>query len=253
MERGSLERLLSEGWGYHDKESERLARELETVAESGVTSAFLVPFLQLSTHVIGEHLGDWARALELGRRVLDGQTPTIETARAWGRLYVAAILAGDAIGAAELELCCLKASGDDLGAALLDMRFMLVAALVGSRRAGDASRLYRGALDLVGQIPQSPLLERTIAIAGNNLGWELYEMSARSDDEDELMRLCAATSLKFWLRGGNWINVERAHYLNARVANVSGDPTSGLAHAGAGLEIIAANGERPTRPARINA
>jgi len=30
---GSLEKLLNDGWDYHDKESERLARELEAAAE----------------------------------------------------------------------------------------------------------------------------------------------------------------------------------------------------------------------------
>jgi hypothetical protein len=103
-EAGSLDRLLNDGWGYHDKESERLARELEAAAEEGITSNLLAPFLHLSTHTIGEHLGDWGRALGLGKRVLDGRTPTFETAKAWGRLYVAAVLAGDSIEAADLEL-----------------------------------------------------------------------------------------------------------------------------------------------------
>jgi hypothetical protein len=190
-------------------------------------------------------LGAWVRALELGKRVLDNQTPTFETAKAWGRLYVAAVLASDSIEAADLELSYLKATGDDFGAALLDMRFMLAAALVGAKRASEAARLYRSALDLVGQIRQSALLDRTIAVASNNLGWELYEMSSRSADEDVLMRLCAEMSLKFWLKCGNWINAERGHYLNALVANVTGDPVSGLAHADAALAIIAANSERP--------
>src|SRR5262245_26882859 len=92
---GSLEKLLNDGWGYHDKEGERLARELEAAAEKGVTSGLLASFLHLSTHTIGEHLGDWERALRLGKRVLDGQIPVFETAKAWGRLYVAAVLAGD--------------------------------------------------------------------------------------------------------------------------------------------------------------
>ena len=241
----SLEKLLDDGWDYHDEASERLARELEAAAEKGVAFNFLAPFLHLSTHTVGEHLGDWARALRLGKRVLDGQTPTLETAKAWGRLYVAAFLAGDAVEAADLELSYLKAAGDDFGAALLDMRFMVAVALVGAKRASEAARLYRSALDLVGQIRQSSFLDRTIAVASNNLSWELYEMSSRTAHEDALMRLCAETGLAFWLKSGNWIHEERALYLQALVANVTGDPTSGLAHADSGLAIIAANGERP--------
>jgi hypothetical protein len=241
----SLEKLLDDGWDDHDKESERLARELEAVAEKAIPSHQLAPFLHLSTHTIGEHLGDWARVLRLGKRILDGQTPTFETAKAWGRLYVAAVMAGDAIEAADFELSYLKAAGEEFGAALLDMRFMLAGALVGAERAGEAGRLYRSALDLVGRIRQSTPLDRTIAVASNNLGWELYEMSSRTTGEDDLMRLCAEMSLKFWLKCGNWINAERGHYLNALVRNTTGDPASGLAHADEALTIIAANGERP--------
>ena len=241
----SLQELLDGGWDYHESESERLARELEAAAGNEVPSNILDSFLLLSTHTIGEHLGNWARALEVGRRLLDGRAPTPETAKAWGRLYVAAILAGDPIEAAALELASLKAVGDDFGATLLDMRFMLASALVGCKRAPEGARIFRGALDLFGQIRQSPLLDRTIAVAGNNLGWTLYEMSTRTPDEDALLQLCAASSLEFWRRCGYWINAERALYLNALVANVTGDPACGLAHADAALAIIAANGERP--------
>lgn len=251
-EAGSLEQLLNDGWDYHDKESERLARELEAFAPEGIAPGLLVSFLHLATHTIGEHLGDWPRALALGRRVLDGQMPVLETAKAWGRLYVAAVLAGDSLEAADLELSYLKASGDDFGAALLDMRFMLAGALVGSKRAGEGARFYRSGLDLVGQIRPSALLDRTIAVVSNNVGWELYEKSSRTADEDALMQLAADTSLEFWLRCGNWINEERGLYLKALVANVTGNPEVGLAHANEAIAVIKAHGERPLDAALLH-
>ena len=242
---------LDDGWARHEKESDRLAGDLEAAAEGGIESDVLAPFLHLSTHTIGEHLGDWGRALTLGKRVLDGRTPTAESARAWGRLYVAAVLAGDPIEAANSELSYLKAA-DDFGGAFLDMRFMLAAALVGSKRAGEAAHLYRSALDLVGRIDPSPTLDRTIAVASNNLGWELYEMSSRSASEDDLMRLCAATSLDFWRKCGNWINEERALYLKAQVSNVTGSPDSALADADEALALIKSQGERPLDTALLH-
>lgn len=241
----ALERLLDQGWAYHDTESVRLARELEAAAGQGVAPHLLAPFIHLSSHVIGEHLGDWPRALGLGKRVLDRQEPTAEMARAWGRLSVAAILAGDAVEAANLELGCLTAAGEGFDAALLDMRFMLIAALVGAKRSGDAARLYRNALGLAERIQQSPLLDRTIAIASNNLGWELYETASRTEEEDALMRLCAEAGLESWRKCGTWINVERAHRLAALGANSGADPASGLAHADQGVALIDANGARP--------
>jgi hypothetical protein len=77
-------------------------------------------------------------------------------------------------------------------------------------------------------------------------------MPSRTADEDALMRMCAETSLRFWLRCGTWINAERAHYLNAMVATVTGDPASGLTQADTALAIIAANGERPLDAARLH-
>ena len=241
----TVENLLRDGWDYHDDDSERLARALEAAADHEVTTADLSRFLQLSSHTIGEHLGDWPRALKLGRRILEGRTATSETAKAFGRLYVAAVLADDAVAAADLELSCLKGAGEAFGAALLDMRFMLAAALIGAKRTGEAARLYRGALDLVGLVSETQQLDRAIAVTSNNLAWEFYEMPARTDDENALMRLSAETSLKYWLKCGNWINAELAHYLNAVIANVLGDYAAGLMHADAALPIIAANGERP--------
>jgi hypothetical protein len=169
-----------------------------------------------------------------------------------GWLYVAAVLAGEALEAANLELSYLKAAGQDFGAALLDMRFMLAEALVGSKRAGEGAWVYRGALDLIGQIQHSALLDRTIAVASNNLCWELYETPSRTPDEDALMQLSAEMSLKCWLKCGDWLNAQRAHYLKSLVANGVGDPGSGLAHADAALAIIAANGARPLDAARLH-
>lgn len=251
-ETGALQKLLDDGWAYHDQESKRLARELETAAAAGVGCDFLVPFLHLSTHTIGEHLGDWARALRLGKRVLDGRTPTFETAKGWGRVQVAAVLAGDSIEAADLELSYLKASGSDLGAAILDTRFMLIGALVGAGRVVEAARLYNGAVALIEQVHSSDSLDRTIAVVSNNLGWELYEMSPRSPDADVLMRLCADTSLKFWLKCGNWINEERALYFRARVSNAVGDPESALADADKALGVIDSHGQRPLDAALLH-
>ena len=240
-----VQKLLDDGWLYHDKESERLARELETAAGTGVGADLFVPFLHLSTHTIGEHLGDWARALELGKRVLDGRSPTPETAKAWGRVQVAAVLAGDFIDATALELSYLQATGSDFGAAMLDMRFMLIGALLGSKRVVEATRLYGGTVALLEQIRSTEFLDRTVAAVSNNLGWELYETTPRSRDMDISMRLCADTSLKFWLKCGNWINEERALYFRALVSNVRGDPESALADADKALAIIDLHGVRP--------
>ncbi|HEX5182891.1 MAG TPA: hypothetical protein VFW19_07030 [Allosphingosinicella sp.] len=246
-----LEELLNDGWRYHDTESERLAIALEAAAEDGIAPGLLAPFLDLGIHTIGEHLGDWPRALRLGRKAIGGQVPVLETARPWAQLHVAAILAGDYPEAADFEFSYAEASGRGFDA-VLDLRFMLAAALIASGRAAEGGRLYRRALDLAGQMQPAASLDRAIAIAGNNIGWELYEMPRRTRDENDLMRRAAGTSLESWLRCGTWINAERAHYLNALVAIAAGDSEAGLNHADAALAIIAANGARPLDTAQLH-
>jgi hypothetical protein len=114
-----VDKLINDGWAYHADESERLTRELEAAVEEMAAPALIAPFLVLATHTIGEHLGDWPRALALGKRTLDGRVPAPETGKAWGVLYVAAVFAGEQLTAIDAELAYLGAAGDKFGAALL--------------------------------------------------------------------------------------------------------------------------------------
>lgn len=248
----SLPALIHGGWTRHREDAEQLARELEAANVDHVDPGELAPLIHLVAHMIGEHLGDWPRALALGKRILDQRTPTPQTARAWGRLSVAATVAGALGDATELELRCLYASPGDVAATLLDLRFMLADALIGSERTVDGARVYRRALDLAERVEESPALNRMIAVASNNISWELYERSTRSPEDDALMQLSAETSHTRWLRCGDWINEERALYLKAVVANATSDPIAGLKNADAALAIIAANGERPLDVARLH-
>lgn len=240
-----LETLLADGRSYHDTQSARLAAELEAAAaQAPVAPALLTQFLQLSTHTIGEHLGDWPRARRLAEQALAGRTATAETAMAWARLSIARLLAGDAVGAAGAELECLGASGADFRGSLIETRFMLAAAMIGSGRADEAAAIYRGALALAREAGEAAPA-RSVAVASNNLASELVEAASRTPEEDALMETAAQAAYDFWTRCGNWVNEERALYLKALVANTLGRPTEALRHADAALAIIAANGDEP--------
>jgi hypothetical protein len=237
--------LIEGGWDYHDTESERLAVELEAAAAAGsVRAADQVSFLRLAGHVIGEHLSDWPRARRLAERVLDGEAPCAETAKAWAHLSLARLLAGDAVAAAEAELVFLAALGDDFRGGLIELRFMLVAALVSGRRTEEATGLYAAALGLAEALGEAAP-HRAIAVASNNLASELVEQQARTEAEDALMLRAAGAAHAAWARCGTWVNEERALYLKALVANALGDPPQALAHADAALALIAANGDQP--------
>jgi len=239
-----LEALLNDGWAYHATESARFAAELEAAAYAGVEPDLLVQFLKVSTHTIGEHLDDWPRARRLGDRVLAGRAPDAETARAWAHLWLARTLSGDPVAAAEAELAGLAGAGDDFRPALIEMRFLLVAALVGVGRTAEASAIYVAALDLARRLGDAAP-HRAIGVASNNLATDLLEAPSRTPDEAALMALAAEASHEFWLKCGGWENDERGRYLRALVANVLERPDEALSHVDAGLAVIAANGAAP--------
>lgn len=238
----SPETLIDDGWAYHDTESERLAGELEA-AIALVDDGVLDRFVNLSNHTLGEHLGDWPRARRLAERLLAHRSPTAETARAWTRLGVARIMAGDAAAGGAIELAAFAAAADPL-AAMIEARFLLVAALVGSKRCAQAAELYDAALALAEQLGEAAPA-RAIAVASNNLATELLETEARTSDEDGLMARAADAAQHYWGRCGTWVNEERALYLKALVASALGRGEDALAHADAALAIIAANGDEP--------
>jgi hypothetical protein len=95
-------------------------------------------------------------------------------------------------------------------------------------------------------------MTRTIAVASNNLGWEIYETLPRSAHDDDLMQLCAETSLTYWLKCGDWINEERALYLKALVSTATGSPQSGLDDADKALAVINLHSERPLDTALLH-
>ena len=237
-----LDTLLADGWNYHDGESERLAMELEREADTAEDRQ-LDPLLHLVAHTMGEHLGDWPRAQRLGEAVLAGRAPTTETARAWSRLGVVRLMAGDAPGGLSAELTAASAAENPL-AAIIEARFLLIAALVGAKSATAAAGVYGTALELARRVGDDAP-SRAIAVASNNLASELVEMPSRSAEEDALMASAADAAHEFWLKAGDWRSDERARYLKALVANALGRPAAALGQIDEALAIITANGEAP--------
>jgi hypothetical protein len=236
-----LETLLKNGFAYHATESERLARELEAAAETARGEPACWPqFLRIATHTVGEHLGDWPRAGRLGDAVLAGQTPTVETGKAWAYLSIARRMAGDPAGAAEAQRAWVASAGSAAPAAALELRFMHVSALVGSGRAAEAMPLYLAALGEARALGAAAPRGAICAVS-STLATELLEARSRTPDEAALMRLAAVVSHELSLVGGGWYDEVCGHYLKALVDNVDGKPEAALGHVAAARAVIAAN------------
>ena len=235
---------FGETWDRHADQPDAVAEELEAAAGAGLATPLLPEFARIAAHTVGEHLGDWPRAARLISTAVQPRRPDAETAKAWAHLWVSQSLAGDPAAAASTELTYLAAAGADVWPALLEARFLLVAALVGTGRAAEAAAIYVAALALAhGLSDAAP--HRAIAVASNNLASELVEAPARTPDEAALMRVAAEAARKFWLKCGTWLHDERSLYLLALVANVLSEPVEAIGHADAGLAVIAANGAAP--------
>lgn len=236
--------LLTDGWEYHATQSERFAGELEAAAGSPVEAEDLVRFVRVATHTIGEHLEDWPRARRLDERLLEGRRPDAATAKAWAHLSIARSLAGDPVDGAEAELAWMGAASDGPGAAAVELKFMLVAALVGCGRADAAQPLYLAAVDLARRTEAAGVAEAANRVSGA-LATDLLEAPSRDPAEAALMRLAAEASHEFALRGGGWYEDQVGHYLRALVANVDGDPDDALIHVEAAKALLEANGGSP--------
>ena len=242
--------LIRDGWGYHDTESQRLADELEAADLDALQGDEPAHCLRLANHTIGEHLGDWPRARRFAEAVRDATTEDLHSGRFGAHLAVARYMTGDAMAAQEAEIDALRLADDPLDV-YLTAKSLLAGALAGTGRFADAGRVIAAANRLASGLGESGTSDRSMAVANNNLASGLVESGEPGADGTRLMLDCATAAHTFWKRCGTWVNEERALYLLALVHNRAGDHRTGLEHAEAALEVIAANGEEPVDEAFI--
>jgi hypothetical protein len=245
-----LDELLGGDFGRHATDSEAYAAELRA-AQGEVDATRLVRYVQVCTHTLGEHLADWDAARQAAELTLEGREPNADTGRAWGYLSVARLLAGDPAGAAASELAWFGAAGEDFRSAALELRFLLVSALVGAKRAGEATALYLAALDLARRLgPSAPWLP--IGLVSGALATDLLEAPRRTPDEVAVMSIAADAAHEAAQMAGGWQGDLSGHYLRALVANVMAKPDVAVDHVGRARAIIAANDPRPVDEAFLH-
>jgi tetratricopeptide (TPR) repeat protein len=247
-----IDNLINEGWQYHDSKPERLAQELED-SSAKVTQEQTANFLNLSNHTIGDHLGDWKRARMVAEAVTDQAPISATSARTGIFLAVARFMDGDPLGSRQAELAAIGASADTEAAlyAGLDTNMLIAKALIFSKRFVEGERLYRSVIDAVSGSEQPAPLDRSFAIASNNIANELLDLPAHSILLSDLMLLCALQSLRFWKRCGTWENDERGLLLLALVANKLDQYEKAITYADQALTIISDHGGEPVDEAFV--
>ena len=242
--------LIQQGWKDHASHPAAVAALIADVLPGSATEA--AALLGLGNHVLGEHLHDWPAALALAERVaapfqqdfLPSGEETPGMAQLLSALIVAQTLNND-VGSAFVNQHRLQAlSAEQAPLRQLKLSTQLPSPMIRAGRFAEGAALFRGLL-LPARQQNDASVQRTLAIASNNLASALLEIPQRNADETALMQEAARVAQEFWQRCGTWENHERALYLLGLVANASGQPHEALAHAENALAIIANNGEEP--------
>jgi len=230
--------FLTQAWGDHAKQPEQVASIMESGIQLIEKNDQIPAMAQLVTHVMGEHLGQWEKGIQL-LRVLE----TIPS-------YVAASESKNAVtrSIAVLELASGKEQSLDQLSQSDRIRVLAQTSstLSGQNESERAQKLFLAALDLagVGLDPSDPA-NRALAVTGNNLASSLEEKIPRSDSETDLMILAAKAARKYWEIAGTWVETERAEYRLAKSHLAAKNLSEAREHAQRCIQISQKNNAAP--------
>lgn len=196
--------FMARVWADHATRSDAVARRLRMRTPPPQTPAQVEQLVRIVVHLLGEHLGRFDDA----RWRLDAlRTHALADASVQSALRVAEATldigqgrdnALDGLDAAEMLRAEAGAAALCLGRGQVDRALQLIAS-AGARLAA---------------LPEAtPQDHRPLAIACNNMTWELHDLGdRRSPEQTQAMLRLAAASREHWSRAGTWLEIERAEY-----------------------------------------
>jgi hypothetical protein len=198
-----FDEFLQQAWADHADRAEAVADRLRTETPVPTKPEHLGALVRLVVHLLGEHLGRfddarWRLAALAGHPLLD------EAARAALR-----------VGQATLDLAQRDATAARLSASDRMRAEAAAAAICVARgQSTRALQLLASARARVARLrTATPADHRSLAVACNNMAWELHDRGAARSDEDSVAMLdIAAASRAHWSKAGTWLEVERADY-----------------------------------------
>lgn len=234
----AFDSFIARAWADHATRSDAVARRLRLRTPPPQSSRQLIELVRLVVNLLGEHLGRFDdarwRLAALRTHVLADET----------------VQSALRVGVATLDL----GQGDDAAAAQLDP-----AETVRAESGAAALCLGRGQLERalhfidraaarVAALPNAqPQDHRPLAVACNNMAWELQERgSQRSTEQTQAMLRLAAASREHWSRAGTWLHIERADYCLALTHVSAGLFDHAWRHAGQCLAVCLHHQAPPT-------
>ena len=229
----AFDAFMQQAWADHADRPAEVAVRLRTQTPAPATPDQLSALVRLVVHLCGEHLG----AFDDGRWRLAALAPH--------PLADAGVQSALRVGTASLTLA-QSGHADRAGFTVEEQvrtEAAAAAICVGRGQTERAMSLLRAARDRLAALPNaSAAMHRPLAVACNNMAWELHDRgSARSRQDTAVMLDIAAASRLHWSRAGTWLEVERADYALA-LCHLSADkPDAALACADACLAACTRN------------
>jgi len=219
----AFDTFLAQAWAEHAEHAEAVAERLRTQTPPPATSTQVGALARLVVHLLGEHLGRfddarWRLAALAGHRLAD--------AGAQAELRV---------GQAALDLAEGVPSAQPASSAGEAVRAQSAAAAicVGRGQSDRALAFIAAARERLADLPDAtPADHRPLAVACNNMAWDLHERgAARTLADTAAMLDIAAASRAHWAQAGTWLEVERADYCLALTHLCAGQSGEALHHA----------------------
>lgn len=196
--------FIARAWVDHATRSDAVARRLRLRTPPPQQPEHLSALVRLVVNLLGEHLGrfDDARWRLDALRTHPLADETVHSDLRVGHATLAIAQRGRL---ATRRLTATEAVRAESAAAALCLgRGQLVRALA----------LIASATQRLAALPDAaPPDYRPLAVACNNMAWELEEIGAeRRPSQTQAMLRLAASSREHWSRAGTWLHIERAEY-----------------------------------------
>lgn len=217
----TFDAFIETAWNDHADHPQDVADRLVASIHIVEKPEQIPPFARLTTHVFGEHLGQWQQGIALleslreGPAFDDGPAVTEALARNVGVLRYA------------------RGDQDALAPLSLENRVSVLAtassAFAGQGRFKQAIAAYREAMQCAPpDLPAKSAAIRALAIGGNNLAAALEGKQDRDPAETRGMIDAAEAGLQYWKLAGTWLEEERAEYRLTRSLLQAGESAAAV-------------------------
>lgn len=229
----AFEQFLNQAWAGHADDAQGWAQRLRTDTPAPNDVPQLLALIRFTTHLLAEHLGRY------------------DDAR-WRLSALAAHPQADASVQAAIRVAAASLSLAEHGSAAIAVfkvedqvrAFAQAAAIAAAQRQlARALTMLARARSVLGHVQTADAaMVRPLAVACNNIAWELHGLGdLRTPEDTAAMLEIAATSREHWARAGTWLEVQRADYCLALTHLAAGQLAAAFAHARSCLEACEAN------------